>query len=94
MHLPPSVVLEREHMRLLLSSKNIYASLILILLDYDVDDSSGTSNQVRGERERGRKKNSRVGIMDLQQGWPTLPPQGEESQAHYHTATNAIKFKV
>lgn len=74
MHLPPSVVLEREHMRLLLSSKSIYASLILILLDYDVDDSSGTSNQVRGERERGRRKNSRVGIMDLQQGWPTLPP--------------------
>lgn len=92
MHLPPSVVLEREHMRLLLSNKNIYASLILILLDYDVDDSSGTSNQVRGEREKGRRKNSRVGIMDIQQGWPTS--QGEESQAHYHTATNFIKFKV
>lgn len=76
MHLPPSVVLEREHRRLLLLNKNIDVSLILILLDYDVDDSSGTSNQVRGERERGRRKNSRVGSMDIQQGRPTWAPKG------------------
>lgn len=75
MHLPPSVVLERDRMRLLLSNKSIYVSLILILLDYDVDESSGTSNQVRDERERGRRKNSRVERMDIQQGWPTLPPK-------------------
>lgn len=52
MHLPPVMVLETELIRLFLSNKNIYIFLILILLDYDIDDSSGIDNQVRGGRER------------------------------------------
>lgn len=93
MHLPPSVVLEREHRRLLLSNKNIDVSLILILLDCDVDDSSGTSNQVRGERERGRRKNSRVGSMDIQQGRPTWTPKGR-SHRLMTTLTSNLKYNL